>query len=69
MTTVPNNGNPLIRPTVFTNKNFVLSGVTLYTDEFSVYKNSSSMTDSLANQLIGVRSSFLAIFHDGMDFH
>ena len=38
--TVPTTGNTMLRPTVFTNKNFVLSGVTLYTDEFSVYKNS-----------------------------
>jgi hypothetical protein len=58
--TVPNDTNPLIRPTVFTNKNFVLSGVTLYTDAFSIYKN---MTDSselnLSNRLIAVRSSTL----------
>ena len=47
--------NSLIRPTVYTNKNFVLSGVSLYTDEFSIYKNSSSMTESVANRLIGVR--------------
>jgi hypothetical protein len=53
--TVPLDTNSLIRPTVFTNKNFVLSGVTLYTDEFSIYKNSSSMTDSLSNRLIAVR--------------
>ncbi|CAF3441805.1 unnamed protein product [Rotaria sp. Silwood1] len=54
--TVPLDSNSLIRPTVFTNKNFVLSGVTLYTDEFSIFKNSSSMTDSsdlsLSNRLI-----------------
>ena len=58
MTTVPNNANPLIRPTVFTNKNFVLSGVTLYTDEFSVYRNSSSMTESISNHLIAVSARF-----------
>jgi hypothetical protein len=56
--TVPIETNSLIRPTVFTNKNFVLSGVTLYTDEFSIYKNSSSMTESLSNRSIGVRNSF-----------
>ena len=55
--TVPIESNSLVRPTVFTNKNFVLSGVTLYTDEFSVYKNYSSMTESLSNRLIGVRNS------------
>lgn len=52
--TVPLDPNSLIRPTVFTNKSFVLSGVTLYTDEFSIYKNSSSMTESLSNRLIAV---------------
>ncbi|CAF3407371.1 unnamed protein product [Rotaria socialis] len=54
--TVALDSNALIRPTVFTNKNFVLSGVTLYTDEFSIFKNSSSMTESsvlnLSNRLI-----------------
>ncbi len=55
--TVPPDANSLIRPTVFTNKNFVLSGVTLYTDEFSIYKNSSSMTESVSNRLIAVRIS------------
>lgn len=57
--TVPHDANSLIRPTVFTNKNFVLSGVTFYTDEFSIFKNSTSMTESselnLSNRLIGVR--------------
>lgn len=57
--TVPLDANSLLRPTVFTNKNFVLSGVTLYTDEFSIFKDSSSMTDSselgLSNRLIAVR--------------
>jgi len=57
--TVPSDANSLIRPTVFTNKNFVLSGVTLYTDEFSIIKHSSHMTDSsdlnLSNRLIAVR--------------
>ena len=42
----PDDPNCLIRPTVFTNKNFVLSGVTFYTDKFSVIKSSSNMTDS-----------------------
>ena len=63
--TVPLDTNSLIRPTVFTNKNFVLSGVTLYTDEFSIIKNSSHMTDSsepnLSNRLIAVRHKHLLI--------
>jgi hypothetical protein len=57
--TIPMDSNSIIRPTVFTNKNFVLSGVTLYTDDFSINKNSTSMTDSselhLSNRLIAVR--------------
>ncbi|CAF0936928.1 unnamed protein product [Adineta steineri] len=44
--TVASDTNSIMRPTVFTNKNFVLSGVTLYTDEFSIHKDSSNMTDS-----------------------
>ena len=60
--TVPTDGNSAIRPTVFTNKNFVLSGVTLFTDEFSIYRNSSSMTESVSNRLIAVRNpSFLSL--------
>ncbi|UJR38243.1 hypothetical protein I4U23_030916 [Adineta vaga] len=55
--TVPLDSNSLIRPTVFTNKNFELSGVTLYTDEFSILSHSSHMTDSselnLSNRLNG----------------
>jgi hypothetical protein len=58
--TVPLETNSLSQPTVFTNKNFVLSGVTLYTDEFSIYKNSSNMTESLSNPFTGVRNP---IFH------
>ncbi|CAF3761845.1 unnamed protein product [Rotaria sordida] len=69
--TVPRDSN-LIRPTVFTNKNFVLSGVTLYTDEFSIFKNSSSMIDSselsLSNRLIAdsMMSSVLTNSSSGM---
>jgi hypothetical protein len=56
--TVPLDANPLIRPTVFTNKNFVLSGVTLYTDEFSIYKNMADSSElNLSNRLIVVRNS------------
>ncbi|CAF1606489.1 unnamed protein product, partial [Adineta ricciae] len=55
--TGPLDANSLIRPTVFTNKNFELSGVTLFTDEFTILTNSSNMTDSselnLSNRLIG----------------
>ena len=61
--TVPLDANPLIRPTVFTNKNFELSGVTLFTDEFTILTNSSNMTDSselnLSNRLIGVRDEIV----------
>jgi hypothetical protein len=59
--TLPNDGNPLIRPTVFTNKNFVLSGVTLFTDEFTIITDSSSMIESsdlqLSNRLIAVNEN------------
>lgn len=58
---VPLDSNSQIRPTVFSNKNFVLSGLTLYTDDFSIMRNSSNMTDSsdmnLSNHLIGVRGN------------
>lgn len=56
--TVTSDPKSFIRPTVFTNKNFVLSGVTLYTDEFSIDQNCSSMIESsenpLSNRLINV---------------
>jgi hypothetical protein len=66
--TVPSETNSTIRPTVFTNKNFVLSGVTLYTDEFSIIKNSSSMTESVTNRLIAVRYLFVHIYSKYKNF-
>ncbi|CAF0862579.1 unnamed protein product [Didymodactylos carnosus] len=44
--TLPTDSKPFLRPTVFTNKNFVLSGVSLYTDEFLTYAKKTSMTES-----------------------
>ncbi|CAF0882237.1 unnamed protein product [Didymodactylos carnosus] len=44
---LPTDSKPFLRPTIFTNKNFVLSGVSLYTDEFLTYAKKSSMTESI----------------------
>lgn len=49
------NNNTILRPTVFTNKNFVLSGVSLYTDEFLIEQGSTSMIQSTTNNTLGVR--------------
>jgi len=49
-----NNNSSMLRPTVFTNKNFVLSGVSLYTDEFLIEQDSSSMIESTTQNTLDV---------------